>query len=120
MFQTRHQVIAAIERVEQGFEPRTSSLLAIDRSQHDPDGDPFHPGFLSALERRTEVIRLLKAIDPRSRMLLILCFVEGRPMVETAKILKISRVHCYRLRNNALDEMLLASRGSREAVEQAS
>lgn len=120
MFQTRQQVIAAIERVEQGYEPRTSSLLAIDRSPHDPDADPFHPGFLRALEGRREVIRLLRAIDPRSRTLLVLCFVEGRPMAEIARILGISRVHCYRLRSKALDEMLLASHGSRKVVEQAS
>jgi DNA-directed RNA polymerase specialized sigma24 family protein len=119
MFRSQHHIVHALERLEDGHGPKTSSIVGAERPERDPDADPFHPGFLTALERRTEVIHLLRGLDERSQRLLVLWFVEGRPVTEIASTLGISRVHCYRLRDKALDRMMLESKRSREDVRRA-
>ncbi len=75
----------------------------------DPEEEPFGPGFLTRFEERTEVDRLLQDLDPRDRQLLTLWYVEGHPVTTIARRLGISRVHCYRLRDRALRQMVEAS-----------
>jgi DNA-directed RNA polymerase specialized sigma subunit len=48
----------------------------------------------------------LRALDERERRLLILWHVIGHPVAHIARMLGISRVHCYRLQNQALQDML--------------
>jgi RNA polymerase sigma factor (sigma-70 family) len=119
MLQTRHEVISALENVQDQPGPSSRSLLLVDRTPRDPDGDPFRPGFLSALEVRDQLTDLLRTLADRSRRLLVLWYVQGRPATEIARDLGISRVHCYRLRNKALDEIIEAgahrSRSARRA-----
>lgn len=120
MFRDRRHIVHALERLEEGYGPRTASLVVADRIKRDPHKEPFHPGFLSAIDRRSELIRLLRELDERSQRLLLLWFVEARPVTEIAAILRISRVHCYRLRDRALDRMIRASTGRHEDVRRAS
>lgn len=120
MFQNRSHIVRALGRLEEGQGPNTTSLVAADRLQRDPSADPFYPGFLSGLERREELIRLLRGLDERSQRLLFLWFVGERPVTEIAAALGISRVHCYRLRDKALDQMIEASRGTEQDVRRAS
>lgn len=108
--------MTALERIEESGGPRSSWLISVNGTERDPDADPFRPGFLSALEMRTEILALLRRLDERSRRLLLLWFVYGRPVLEIATELRVSRVHCYRLRNQALDEMLRACDERREAA----
>lgn len=75
----------------------------------DPHAEPFGRGFLTGLDERSELARLLDALDPRERRLLVLWFVEGYPVSAIARALGISRVHCYRLKDRALRQMLEAS-----------
>jgi DNA-directed RNA polymerase specialized sigma24 family protein len=118
MFRDRQHLMAALESVQNLPGPTSASVVAVGRSRRDPSGDPFHPGFLGGLEARTEVTRLLRGLDERSRRLLVLWFVQCSPVTEIARDLGISRVHCYRLRNKALDEMLRS--GPQETVSRAS
>ena len=102
--------MVALERIEEDPNPGSVSLISVERFERDPTADPFRPGFLASLDRRTELIELLRRLDQRSQRLLLLWFVHERPPAEIAAELRISRVHCYRLRNRALDEMLQASK----------
>ena len=108
VFGTPHQLTAALARIGDGYGPKSRSVLARDRAW-DPDAEPFGRGFLTGLEERTEIRRLLGALDVRDRRLLILWYVEGRPVTAIARALGISRVHCYRLRDRALHRMVDAS-----------
>jgi DNA-directed RNA polymerase specialized sigma24 family protein len=111
--------VNALRRVPIGYGPRTGSVLSRE-GVHDPDEDPFARGFLAGLEERTEIGRLMKLLDPRSRRLLGMWLVEGRPVTAIAKALGISRVHCYRLRDRALRRMLDESDGSEFGATRAS
>jgi DNA-directed RNA polymerase specialized sigma24 family protein len=114
MFRTKQQLMTALERIDEGGGPSSGSLISIDGSKHDPDRDPFRRGFLTALEVRTELMTLMRGLDERSQRLLLLWFVHGRPVGDIAAELGISRVHCYRLRNRALDDMLGVEQERRE------
>lgn len=107
--------MVALERIEEDPGPGSRSLISVGRVRKDPTGEPFRPGFLKSMERRSELMHLLRRLDQRSQRLLLLWFAQGRPAIEIASQLGISRVHCYRLRNKALDEMLQASEERREA-----
>jgi DNA-directed RNA polymerase specialized sigma24 family protein len=120
MFRDRQQLMTALEGVQDLPGPSSASIVSIGRSRRDPSGDPFHPGFLAGLEVRTELTRLLGGLDERSRRLLVLWFVQCRPVMEIARELRISRVHCYRLKNKALDDMLRFAEGRPETARRAS
>ena len=121
LFKTRQELNRALERIDDSFPIGSRSLIvAADRRDRDPGVDPFGAGFLSALDRRIELMRLLRELDERSQRLLMRWFAEGRPVVEIARELKVSRVHCYRLRDKALDAMLAASPDRVEPADELS
>jgi DNA-directed RNA polymerase specialized sigma24 family protein len=110
VFKTTRDIVVALRRVKDSYEPRTSSLLLLGRTPYDPGSEPFRAGFLQRIEERQELIRLLGSLDERSRQLMLLWFVEELPVADIARRLDISRVHCYRLKDGALRAMLESSR----------
>lgn len=120
MFLTAGDIIAALRRSRDFYDPRTGSVLLLARVAPDPTVEPFRPGFIATIEERARVTRLMEEIDPRSRKLLVLWFMESRPVTAIARILGISRIHCYRLKDKALERMLDVCRREREAEEAAS
>jgi DNA-directed RNA polymerase specialized sigma24 family protein len=106
LFTTVGEFVAALRRVPECYDPKTTSILFIRGCDGRAEAEPFHGGFLSRFEERAEVIRLLGEIDQRSRRLLVMWFVEGIPVARIARCLRISRVHCYRLKDQALRRML--------------
>jgi DNA-directed RNA polymerase specialized sigma24 family protein len=105
MLDTTGDVIHALIRYEDVFDPRSGSLL-IARSGGDTFADePFRGDLLTRIEERAELRRRLGALDARERELLCLWYVASWPVVRIARQIGVSRVHCYRLRNRALREM---------------
>jgi DNA-directed RNA polymerase specialized sigma24 family protein len=119
IFRNPHQIAAALRRVSIGYGPQTGSVLSRE-GLHDPDADPFARGFIAGLDERAEIGRLMRTLEPRSRRLLAMWFVEGRPVTAIADALGISRVHCYRLRDRAFRHMLDASAGEHLGAPRAS
>ena len=100
-------VIRALGRCRDFEEPRSGWIVhRIASSGGDRSRDPFHPWLLAGLEERAELADRLHRIGPRERRLLFLWYVEGQPVTAIAKTLGISRVHCYRLRDQAFKAML--------------
>lgn len=109
MFRTTSDIVEALRRAKEPYDPQTTSLLLVRRTSHDPLSDPFRAGFLQWIEERHELSRLVGSLDERSKQLLLQWFVEDRPVAHIARELGISRVHCYRLKEKALNAMLEAS-----------
>ena len=105
MFSDAHEIVRALERVRDYYDPRSTSIMTTGGAS-DPHAEPFRAGFISTLEERTEVVRRLGELDDRSRTLLVLWHIAGKPVTEIARTLKLSRMHCYRLRAAALNTML--------------
>jgi len=103
LFATPAGVISVLRRYRDVFDPRTSSLLLVSRQGFDPSEGPFRAGFLSRLDEREELRRrMADRLAERERKLLFLWYVvEVRPC-DVARTIRVSRVHCYRLRNDAL------------------
>jgi DNA-directed RNA polymerase specialized sigma24 family protein len=106
LFAHPSDVIAALRRFRTYYDPKTASILLVGRGGEGAHGDPFRGGFLNSIEERHELLRRLGTLEPRSRKLLILWFVEGVPVAHIARKLSMSRVHCYRVQRAALDAML--------------
>jgi DNA-directed RNA polymerase specialized sigma24 family protein len=119
MFVTGEQIIRALATMPYAYGPKTASLLT-GKASRVPNAEPFRRGYLRTFEERRELGRLLRLLDQRSRRLLFLWFVEGRPVAETARLLGISRVHCYRLKDKALGHMLEGCASERRVTKQAS
>ena len=111
MFETPLAVAVALRRYGEVFDPRTGSVIGVSRGGRHWSGDPFQPGFLGAVEERTELARRMTArLQPRERLLLVLWYVSDMPPTVIARQLKVSRVHCYRLRDKALRALCDAQR----------
>jgi DNA-directed RNA polymerase specialized sigma subunit len=82
----------------------------------DPHGEPFRRGFISNFEERAELSRRLDDLEERDRRLLMLWHMEGHPVARIARMLGISRVHCYRVQRRALEAMLAYGRPEQESV----
>lgn len=101
---TEAEIIRALARTRHAVDPRTGSIIFVSGAKSG-NKDPFGGVFLAGIEERSELVRRLRLIEPRDRKLLFLWYVEGLPVTTIAKRLGISRVHCYRLRKRALQQM---------------
>jgi DNA-directed RNA polymerase specialized sigma24 family protein len=106
LFEVPTDISAALAANADCYQSPSTSVLRTARRGMDPYRGPFRPGFLDGLETRAELNRLLTHLDERARLLLLLWFVHERPVTAIAKRLRISRMHCYRLRDRALQQML--------------
>jgi DNA-directed RNA polymerase specialized sigma24 family protein len=105
-FTTPESIIHALKRYRDVFDPKTGSLILIARDRFDPSRGPFRAGFIDRLEERQELRRrMTERIQPRERKLLYLWYVADLPVTRVARMLGISRMHCYRLRKDALSAM---------------
>lgn len=99
------EVIRALLRYRDIFDPRTGSILLIGGARDPVGRDPFRGGFIAGMEERTELLKRLQKLDPRKRQVLCLWYMAGLPVVQIARRVRISRMHCYRLRNQAFEQM---------------
>jgi DNA-directed RNA polymerase specialized sigma24 family protein len=99
------EVVRALRRYRDCYDPQSTSLMAFG-GPSDPHAEPFRAGFVSHFEERAELQRRLQELDERSQKLLILWHVAGHPVAHIARMLGVSRVHCYRLQHQALELML--------------
>jgi DNA-directed RNA polymerase specialized sigma24 family protein len=104
-FPDRSDLVRALARYGDEAGPRTGSVMFVGGAP--PRSlDPFHPGVVAGLEERAELARRLRRLSDRDRLLVFLWYVEGWRVPEIADHLGISRVHCYRVRDQALGAML--------------
>lgn len=103
MFETPHEVVSALKRYRDVFDPRSGSIIAPSKAGLDPRADPFRAGFLSGIDERQELARRLTTrLAARERLLLVLWYVADLPVPRIARRIGVSRVHCYRLRAEAV------------------
>lgn len=98
-------VIRALQRYADVFDPRSGSIIAVGSAQTPGYGDPFRGGLVSRFEERWELVRRIQRLDERKRRVLSLWYISSLPVVQIARTLHLSRMHCYRLRNQALHEL---------------
>jgi RNA polymerase sigma factor (sigma-70 family) len=108
MFATEGDVIAVIKILGDYYQPKTSSIISLDTllNRSNLIDEPFRSGFLERIEERLEIVKRLQALEPLKKKLLFLWYYETKPVTEISKELGISRMHCYRIRKQALSEIL--------------
>jgi DNA-directed RNA polymerase specialized sigma24 family protein len=116
LFRATGEIIAALREHGDVYDPKTCSVIQLGRSRS-ASQEPFRYGFIGTFDTRAELVRLLRILDARSRALLILWYHDGRPVTQVARALNISRVHCYRVRDQALEKMLDESKRQHERKE---
>jgi DNA-directed RNA polymerase specialized sigma24 family protein len=103
MLETRSDVVVALKRYRDVFDPKGGSVIVASTRQRDLYGEPFRNGFLTLLDERTELLhRMLARLSRRERLLLALWYFADLPVVEVSRWVGISRRHCYRLRDQAI------------------
>lgn len=106
LFETPAGVISMLQRYRDVFEPKTTSLLLVSRQPFDPSQGPFRSGFIARLDEREELRRrMAERLAERERKLLFLWYVVELRPGEIARRIHVSRVHCYRLRKDALSAL---------------
>ncbi len=98
-------VIRALEGYHGAFAPRSGSLMLVSPTGRRAVTDGYGYAFLRHVEEHEELVRRLRLLEPRERLLLLLWYAEGWAVTDIAARLQISRVHCYRLRDRALDRL---------------
>lgn len=106
MFEEPGDVIRALVRFADCYDPKTASLMLVGAATKDPHGDPFGNGFIAHFDERAELLVRMQRVDERARTLLVMWYVQGRPVAHIARALGISRVHCYRVQRRALAAMI--------------
>lgn len=106
MYQTAGQVVRALKAFRDYYQPQSRSVLTASSKTTDVDADPFRRGFLESVDLRSDLLKRLSSLGERERSILIHWYVMDEPVGEICEKLSLSRSHCYRLRDRALDEML--------------
>jgi len=106
MFDEPGDIIRALVRFADCYDPKSASLMLVGTVTKDPHGDPFGGGFIANFDERAELLERMKRVDERARTLLVMWYVQARPVARIARALGISRVHCYRVQRRALAAMI--------------
>lgn len=106
-FETVEDIVKALKRYRDIYDPKSGSFVFASKSNWNPTSSPFRGGFLEGLDQRDELLRRMCARLPeRERLLLLLWYVADWPVPRIAKTLKLSRMHCYRLKKAALGSLI--------------
>jgi sigma-70-like protein len=117
-FETTSEIISALRRARDFYDPVTTSLMIIRKNNGSRHDEPFRRGFLTTFEERAYLIGLFRVLEDREQTLLLLWFLGGVPVAQIARRLRMSRVHCYRIKERALHKLLKASKGETPAESQ--
>jgi len=104
---TRRDVITALIRYTDWWQPVTSSILvagAARRSHEFSDG--IRDGLLDSLDERVELRRRMGRLSDRDRGVLFLWYVRELEVSEIARVLELSRRQCFRIRSAAVDRIV--------------
>jgi DNA-directed RNA polymerase specialized sigma subunit len=110
-FASRDEVIRALLRYTDWWQPRTGSVCEIG-ARRITRGDGIPTGLLEALDERTELCRRMELLSERDRSLLFLWYLKQDAVEDIARSLRISRRQCFRIRTKALRTIVDA--GSRD------
>ena len=114
MLDTRRDIITALVRYTDWWQPVTSSILvagAARRSNEFSDG--IRDGLLDSLDERAELRRRMACLTERDRRVLFLWYVMELEVSEIARVLQLSRRQCFRIRATAINR--LVEQGEAEA-----
>lgn len=108
------EVIRALVRYTDWWQPATSSVYHIS-GRRNVSGDGIAPGLLETLDERTELCRRMATLPQRDRSLLFLWYVQQEAALDIARMLRISRRQCFRIRANAIRTLAEAGDPERDA-----
>jgi DNA-directed RNA polymerase specialized sigma subunit len=94
------QVVRALLTYTDWWQPTTTSVLQVARRSGEHPG--IREGLLDTLDERSELCRRMEHLRDRDRHLLILWYVQQRPVDDIADALGISRRQCFRRRSRAV------------------
>ncbi len=98
-------VIRVLVRYMDVFDPSTGSIVFVGRSRTRFGHPAFRGGLIAGIEERAELVRRLHRLHPRKRNVLCLWYMTSLPATDIARRVGVSRMHCYRLKRQALSEM---------------
>ena len=91
----------------------SASLVTVGRAGAGRS-DPVGTGQASRAQAADALLGRFHLLEPRERELLFLWYGEDWPVTRIAAHLGISRVHCYRMRDRALQRLIDARRAEEE------
>ena len=120
MLETRRDVITALVCYTDWWQPVTSSILvtgAARRSHEFSDG--IRDGLLDSLDERAELRRRMARLTERDRRVLFLWYVRELEVSEIARVLKLSRRQCFRIRAAAIHRLVEQGEGDADGTPDA-
>jgi DNA-directed RNA polymerase specialized sigma subunit len=120
VLETRRDVITALVRYTDWWQPVTSSILvagAARRSHEFSDG--IRDGLLDSLDERAELRRRMARLAERDRRVLFLWYVRELEVSEIAQALKLSRRQCFRIRAAAIHRLVEQGEAEADATPDA-
>jgi DNA-directed RNA polymerase specialized sigma subunit len=104
---TRRDVITALVRYTDWWQPVTSSILMAGAARRSNDfSDGIRDGLLDSLDERAELRARMARLTERDRRVLFLWYVRELEVSEIARVLKLSRRQCFRIRAAAIDQLV--------------
>ena len=104
---TPESVIRALLTYTDWWQPTSSSVLQVGAMRR--TGDRFADGLPSGLIATIDVrgaCRRMSTLDQRSRAVLFLWYVRQLAVADIAKIIGVSRRHCFRIRAASVRELV--------------
>ena len=68
--------------------------------------EPFRPGFLSGIEKRSELLKRLNKLNKNEKTILLLFYTFCKPITCIEHALRLSCRQCYRIKKKALQNII--------------
>jgi DNA-directed RNA polymerase specialized sigma subunit len=101
-----HQVITCLVTYTDWWQPSTTSVLQVRRTERRERSEGFQAEVLDTLDERAELCRRMQHLEERDRHLLYLWYVEQAAVEDIARSARLSRRQCFRRRARAVGRLV--------------
>ena len=107
MLNSYEEIINTLKTLNDYYYLRSNFIVCHKSSKLDiRSREPFRQGFLSSIEKRSELLKRLNKLDKREKTILLLFYTFSKPINYIGHALRLSCRHCYRIKKKALQNIM--------------
>ena len=107
MFGTPGEVINTLKTLNDYYYLKSNFIIYPKSNKSDiRDREPFRPGFLRSIEKRSELLKRLNKLNKNEKTILLLFCTFCKPITYIEHALCLSCRQCYRIKKKALQNII--------------
>ena len=107
MLDSYEEVISTLKTLNDYYCLKSNFIIYPKSNKSDiRNREPFRPGFLGSIEKRSELLKRLNKLNKNEKTILLLFYTFCKPITYIEHTLHLSCRQCYRIKKKALQNII--------------